>query len=114
MRNWMKVVLISSVAIATVQIRSQQPSADDFFTTNVRPIFESRCYACHSGSTPKGDLNLDVKSLALKGGASGAVILPGNSKESRLMHRVMGADGVTQMPLAGKPLTFEQISTLAR
>ena len=52
----------------------------DYFTTNVLPIFQSNCYLCHSGNEPKGQLHLDSKSLALKGGASGPAIIPGNSE----------------------------------
>ncbi len=81
---------------------------------SVQPIFASACYACHSGAEPKGGLDLSVKSLALKGGNSGPVIIPGNSSDSRLLKRVLGANGERQMPLAGRPLTSEQIAVVTR
>jgi mono/diheme cytochrome c family protein len=90
----------------------QGAKVDDPFSATVLPILKSNCYQCHSGNEPKAQLHLDVKSLALKGGVSGPAILPGNSKDSRLLHRVMGAGGQAQMPLGGKPLTAEQIAVL--
>src|SRR5258705_4225789 len=105
MRSWIRAVLVSSIVFSAVQMRSQQPSAEDFFASSIRPIFESRCYACHSGNQPKSELNLEVRALALKGGASGPVIIPGNSKDSRLIHRVLGDGAESKMPLVGKPLT---------
>jgi hypothetical protein len=88
--------------------------ASDLFTAKVEPIFASACYQCHSGNEPKGQLNLAIKSLALKGGVTGPVIIPGNSKDSRLIYRVMGAGVEHRMPLSGTPLTGEQIATLRR
>jgi hypothetical protein len=92
----------------------QGAKIDDTFSANVLPIFKSACYQCHSGSDPKAQLHLDVKSMALKGGASGPVIIPGNSKDSRLVHRVLGEGGEAQMPLGHTPLTTEQIATLRK
>jgi mono/diheme cytochrome c family protein len=90
----------------------QGAKIDDTFSANVLPIFKSACYQCHSGSDPKAQLHLDVKSMALKGGASGTAIIPGNSRDSRLVHRVLGEGGEAQMPLGHTPLTTAQIATL--
>jgi hypothetical protein len=90
----------------------QGAKIDDPFSARILPILKSQCYQCHSGNEPKGQLHLDVKLLALKGGSSGPDIIPGNSKDSRLLHRVLGADGQPQMPLGGKPLSEEQVATL--
>jgi hypothetical protein len=49
------------------------------FGRDVRPIFEQTCYGCHSGSNPRGRLRLDVGALALKGGSSGPLLVPGMS-----------------------------------
>lgn len=84
------------------------------FVTQVQPIFKASCYACHSGSDPKAQLHLDSKALALKGAASGPVIVPGDSKDSRLIHRVRGEGGEPRMPLVGARLTEEQIAVLQK
>ncbi len=82
------------------------------FTRDIQPILSANCYRCHSGAQPKGQLRLDSKVLALNGGMSGAVIQPGHSQSSRLVHRVLGEGGEARMPFGGKPLTPDQIATL--
>ena len=52
--------------------------------------------------------------MALKGGIGGAVILPGNSKDSSLIHRVNGLGGLRPMPMTGPTLSAEQIAILTR
>jgi mono/diheme cytochrome c family protein len=84
------------------------------FARDIEPVFRASCYGCHSGTQPKSQLRLDVKSAALKGGMTGPVILPGSGEKSRLVHRVEGRDGEPRMPLKGDPLTPEQIATLKR
>lgn len=84
------------------------------FARDVRPIFETNCYACHSGSQPKSQLRLDQKAAAMKGGMSGPVIVADDSKGSRLIHRVLGADGEPRMPFGRQPLSEAQIATLKR
>lgn len=90
--------------------------ASDLFTSDVQPLLQRECYACHSGNQPRGGLNLSVKSLALKGGALGDDIVPGKSGESRLIHRVLGdpSGGGPQMPLGGAPLSATDVATLRR
>jgi mono/diheme cytochrome c family protein len=84
------------------------------FVRDIQPIFEASCYQCHSGAQPKSQLRLDSKPLALKGGLSGPVIVPGDSEGSRLVHRVLGLHGEQRMPLNGDPLAAEQIALLRR
>lgn len=84
------------------------------FVRDVQPIFEAACAKCHFGEKVKGELHLDNKLLALKGGISGAVIIPGNSKDSRLMYRLLGLGGEKRMPLGGEPLKPEQIEIIRR
>jgi len=56
-------------------------------------------------------LRLDQKEAALKGGASGADIQPGNSAGSRLIRLVAGVDGKA-MPPSGTRLTAAEIGVL--
>ncbi|MBA3713978.1 MAG: DUF1549 domain-containing protein, partial [Pyrinomonadaceae bacterium] len=81
---------------------------------DVQPIFQASCYSCHAGEKPKAQLRLDAKTLAMKGGISGPVILPGNSEGSRLVHRVLGLHNETRMPLKGEPLSSAQIAVIRR
>ena len=50
----------------------------------------------------------------MKGSIGGAVIVPGDSTDSTLIHRVSGLGGLRPMPPAGTPLTADQIAILKR
>jgi mono/diheme cytochrome c family protein len=84
------------------------------FARDVQPIFQKACYSCHSAEKQKGELRLDVKMLALKGGESGPAITPGKSRESLLIKLVRGEDEDRVMPAKGERLTAAQINTLAK
>ena len=86
--------------------RAEEPSASkiDFFESKIRPVLIERCQSCHSSKAAKlkGNLRLDSREMALKGGDSGPAILPGKSAESRLFKAVEYRDAETAMPPAGK------------
>jgi mono/diheme cytochrome c family protein len=82
------------------------------FVKDIQPVFKTRCYDCHGPKKQKGELRLDVKSIALKGGESGAVIVPGKSADSKLIQLVAGKDPDNVMPPKGERLTREQITLL--
>ena len=58
------------------------------FVAHIQPVFKQSCYQCHGDKKTKGKLRLDSRDLATKGGANGAVIVPGNAKESSLVKRL--------------------------
>ncbi|MEK7829810.1 MAG: DUF1549 domain-containing protein, partial [Acidobacteriota bacterium] len=108
------VLLLPLAGISARSLRqlSQQTTVD--FVRDIQPILAASCYKCHGGSKASGQLKLDVKALAMKGGLSGAVIKSGSSKDSRLIHRILGEGGEQRMPLGGTPLTSEQIALVKR
>jgi hypothetical protein len=117
---WMSLLALTFL-VAAVPLSSQQAAQPRVqvetvvdFGADVQPILKSSCYSCHSGAQPQAGLRLDVRSLALKGGIGGPVILPGNSKDSSLIHRVGGLGGLRPMPMTGPPLTADQIDVLTR
>ena len=87
------------------------PAAVDF-ASGIEPIFHKRCYACHGPSQQMNGLRLDQKGAALKGGYSGAVILPGNSGASRLIERVTSGKEGFRMPPGDSPVPAAEIELL--
>ena len=84
------------------------------FVRDVQPIFVKSCNGCHGEKAQQAGLRLDSKALALAGGQSGKVILPGQAGTSSLYQRVAGIGEQARMPMGGKPLPPEQIDTLKR
>ena len=85
------------------------------FVEHVQPILRKHCFECHSGEVEEGKLNLAVKSQAMKGGESGAVIVPGDSAASELLQLVSGEDPDRVMPPEGNdPLSKSDVEVLKR
>src|SRR5262245_48335974 len=84
------------------------------FRRDIEPILSANCYQCHGEKKASARLRLDNKQLAMKGGISGAAIIPGKSAESRLMKRILGGGDETRMPLGGDPLKPGQIELIRK
>ncbi|MBB73352.1 MAG: hypothetical protein CMJ75_02430 [Planctomycetaceae bacterium] len=89
------------------------PASLEFFEKQVRPLLAKRCFSCHSGKSKslKGNLRLDSRKLALRGGDTGPAIVPGVPVKSLLVDAINYGD-VYQMPPKGKlPAAEIQILT---
>ncbi len=82
------------------------------FSRDIEPLLKRKCLACHGTAQQLSGLRLDNGEQALKGGYSGAVILPGKSRESRLIHLVAGTEEKLVMPPAGSRLTPVEVGML--
>ena len=85
------------------QTTSANASSPEFFEAKVRPVLAANCYDCHSVDLdkPYGDLRLDSREALLKGGKSGAAIVPGDPEKSLLI-RAVRQTGDLKMPKGGK------------
>ncbi len=86
----------------------------NFFEQKIRPLLVRRCLSCHSEQSKplQGGLLLDSREGWRKGGAGGAVILPGDPANSRLLKAVRHEAGAPAMP-PGETLPANEISELA-
>jgi uncharacterized membrane protein len=96
-----------------------KPGAPVDFAREVEPLFKKVCYECHDEDKQKGDLRMDTREDLLKGGASGAAVVPGDPAKSVIIQRVLGEGDDAgkpkpQMPKKHDPLTKEQIDLLER
>jgi hypothetical protein len=82
------------------------------FAREVLPVLKAHCFQCHSGAQKQGGLSLDSRALTLKGGASGASVIPGSGSRSLLLIRSLGQGGKPRMPLGFAPLSEAQITAL--
>ncbi|WP_114748041.1 PSD1 and planctomycete cytochrome C domain-containing protein [Pleomorphovibrio marinus] len=80
----------------------------------VRAVFAHNCYNCHSAAKIKGELRLDGKEHVFKGGESGEVIVPGDTKNSELIRRInLPASHKDAMPSKGKTLGSDEKALIA-
>ena len=91
------------------------PSDDDSLTktvvdvsyqSDVQPIFDARCVACHGNAV---GLSLNSYDDVLRGSMNGPVVVPSSPASSRLIHNV----SIGFMPLGGPALTQGQVQTLS-
>lgn len=94
---------------------NDQPTAEqlEFFEKQVRPLFATHCYSCHSVNAEKlqAGLLMDSRAGLLKGGDSGEAIVPGDVDGSLLIEAVRYES--YEMPPKGK-LADDDIKTLER
>ena len=81
------------------------------FSTDIAPILQKNCLACHSNTTKMGDLVMDSYGSLMKGGTHGAVIVPGNAQASRLAQMLEGKTE-PRMPFGADPLPSADIAAI--
>ncbi len=69
------------------------------FDRQIAPLLAGRCLDCHSGSEPKGGLDLSTQTSASKGGESGPAVVAGKLSDSQLWERVIAGDMPPKKPL---------------
>ena len=91
--------------VGTAEAVTEEPLR---FESDVLPILETRCLACHGDTDRQSDLDLRTRDSILKGGRSGSVITPFLPNESLLLQKVVqGA-----MPPGKTKLDPEEIDRL--
>lgn len=75
----------------------QADDAEQFFESQIRPLLIEKCLECHNAEKQSGGLRLDSRDNILKGGDSGAALIPGDPAASRLIQAIR-YDGDLQMP----------------
>jgi hypothetical protein len=104
---------IAAVKAATPAGEPASSRGIEFFEKNVRPLLVEHCLECHSGESNDGGLSLGSRAGLLRGGDSGAAVVPGSAAESLLLAAVTYQHEVIQMPPEGR-LADDEIAVLRR
>lgn len=105
-----KLLMCAAFCFAS-QIYAFEPAKVDY-ATQIKPILMKNCISCHGIEKQKGGLRLDAGAAILKGGNSGPILIPGKSKESKIVHAVEGKDPETKMPPEPKTLISKEQTVL--
>jgi len=100
-------------------VKPNDKTAEIDFARDIRPILSNACFRCHGPDEAKreAELRLDTKEGALGASdAEHAVIVPGDSGSSELIHRLISEDADERMPPADaeRQLSAEEIDLLKR
>ncbi len=83
------------------------------FVRDVAPILMENCNGCHYAATQvRGGLQFNMFTQILKGGDSGAIVLPGKPDESLIIRKLRGQEGA-RMPMGRPELPEAQIQLVA-
>ena len=111
------VVVLICIALAAEEpaVGERPPTAEQlrFFETDIRPLLAKQCFSCHGERKQWGGLRLDSREALLRGGDSGAAIVPSDPDRSLLIRAVRQVDDDLKMPKDDK-LTARQIAALVR
>lgn len=103
-RLWFYGLCILSAAIPVVGAErpALTPEQVTFFETKIRPVLVEHCQECHATGAKivQGGLRVDHREGLLKGGDTGAAIVPGNVEQSLLI-KALRYDEI-QMPPKGR------------
>ena len=108
-KTWFVAICAIFAVSAFAEVKDLPREGFDFFEKNIRPVLVEKCYKCHSSQSEKvkADLRLDTKSGLLKGGSSGASLVPFKPDESLLLKAIRYTDSDLQMPPKQKLTDFE-------
>ena len=106
--------LICVFAPARTELVADDDSAK-LFKDSVRPLFERKCFDCHSSKADelKGNLKLETLESILKGGDQGPAIVAGDPESSFLIRAIRYEVEDFQMPPAGR-LADDDIALVAK
>ncbi|MSR56252.1 MAG: hypothetical protein EXS05_01085 [Planctomycetaceae bacterium] len=101
------VLFLSELAFAAQAARADAPPT---YEKQIAPFFKTYCLGCHDGGDDsKAGLSLLTHKSLLAGGDGGAVIVAGNSRESRLVQMLLGAEQPKMPPKDAKQPKAEEI-----
>ena len=114
LKNLLHPLAAALIVAATCSAAAQTPP--DF--QSVFRLLDERCLECHQADDYEGGLILESHASLMKGGESGASVIPGKSAESPLIQYVRGEvvkDGKKRIMPPGKrtKLSAEEIALLA-
>lgn len=103
------------IAITGVAAAAPLPQELAILSAEARGILAHNCTKCHGQHKQKGDLRLDLREAAMKGGESGVAIKPSKPDESELMRRLLLPKSDDEMmPPEKGPLDAKDIATLKK
>ncbi len=97
--------------IASTARADDKKPAKITYDEHVQPIFREHCFACHNQDKARGGLVLHTYTGAMAGGASGAVLKPGDPDGSRLFLLVSHKEE-PHMPPKSAMIPAEKIETI--
>jgi WD40 repeat protein len=99
--------------IPTVDLKRKEPIE---YSKDIEPIFENKCFVCHSGSIIESKFDMSTYAGVMKGGkrdASGSkAVVPGKSAESHLFLYCSRQKKPIMPPKSEEPLNSQEVTLI--
>src|SRR5262245_47792932 len=96
-------LLVAGIMLAPAFLAAaENEQAVEHFERKIRPVLVERCWKCHGEKEQENGLRLDSREAALKGGATGRAIRPGEPEASLVIKALKYTDDDLKMPPDGK------------
>lgn len=90
-------LLLESCYYDTFPEDTTPPPEEVSYQQDVQPIWDAACVSCHGNIPPNLESGSSYNNLI-----NGGYVVAGNAEESTLYHSLLGIEGVSLMPPAGK------------
>ena len=113
---YISVYLTMCVVVLNASALYAEETAVDY-EKQIKPLLQSRCYACHGALKQEGGLRLDTANLIKQGGDSGPAIFTGSeANDSSLIERIATDDPSYRMPPEheGEPFHAHEIELIRK
>lgn len=112
-KTWLIVLAIFSVGAISMGFNLFSSSKVDF-NTEIKPILNKKCVACHGGVKKAGNLSFLFAHEAIntKGKSGKIAIIPNDAENSEFYKRLITHDEEVRMPKNEEPLTADEINKL--
>ncbi len=108
-------LLVSVILVIAFIVLAIYPTQTIDFNTQVKPILNKKCIACHGGVKQQGGFSVLFREEALQKTESGKyAIVPGKPGQSEMIKRITNTDPEERMPYKHEPLSGEEISILKK
>ena len=111
--GFLVVVLLAAHWPARAQVPTAAPEGLALFVDRVRPVLIDQCLKCHGGEKIKAGFDLTTREGLLHPGEDGPLVIPGRSRDSRLMTLIRHQDD-PHMPEKKEKLNEESIKSIAQ
>ena len=95
--------------IPTVDLKRKEPVE---YSKDIEPIFENKCFVCHTGSIIEAKFDMSTYAGVMKGGKRGVAVVPGKSAESNIFLFCSRQKKPIMPPKSEDPLTSPELSLL--
>jgi mono/diheme cytochrome c family protein len=100
-----------SLSLAEFGAAEAAPASALTYEKDIRPVLKAHCFQCHGeAGERKGELDLRLRRFMVKGGKSGAGLVPGDHEGSLIYKRVH----LEEMPPGEKKLSRNEISLIGK